>query len=163
LFGEGGVVRLQHRAFDVFADYHQFYLWDRGMTDQAPENYTDEDVRRRIKTGPHVVVIQPERNTTVPVEVEVHDADPGFDPAAWDHIAEASLHLPSGRLQIHECTGGPVAEFEVSPAWYRVRSMGGGFATIDESGLEGSDHYRAVLWPAPPDEVRVVKQWVPPA
>ena len=106
---------VQRQAFDVFADYHQFYLWDRGMTNQAPEDYTPEDVRRRLKTGPHVVVIQPERNTTVPVEVEVHDADPGFDPAAWDHIVEASLHLPTGQLQVHECTGGPVAEFAVEP------------------------------------------------
>ena len=154
-------MRLQHQAFDVFADYHQFYLWDRGMTAEAPEDYTDADVYRRIKIGPHVVVIQPERNMTVPVEVEVHDADPGFDPASWDHITEASLHLPTGRLQVHECTGGPVAEFEVEPGWYRVRSLHGGLASIDASGLEGSDHYRAVLWPAPPDDLRVLKQWTP--
>src|SRR5260370_5622182 len=155
-----GVV--QRKAFDVFADYHQFYLWDRGMTVEAPTDYTDEDVRRRIKTGPHVVVIQSERNMTVAVEVEVHDRDPGFDAAAWDHVAEASLHLPTGQLQVHECTGGPVGEFAVDPGWYRVRSLGGGFDTIDESGLEGSDHYRVVLWPAPASDLRVVKQWVPP-
>ncbi|HEY1378961.1 MAG TPA: hypothetical protein VGF55_19320 [Gemmataceae bacterium] len=153
-------MRLQQQAFDVFADYHQFYLWDREMTPEAPTDYTDEDVRRRIKTGPHVVVIHPERNMTVSVEVEIHDTDPGFEPAAWDHVAEASLHLPTGRLEVHECTGGPVAEFEVPPGWYRLRSLGGGFATIDESRMEGGDHYRAVLWPAPPSEVRVVKQWV---
>lgn len=151
---------VQRQAFDVFADYHQFYLWDRGMTAEAPIDYTDEDVRRRIKTGPHVVVILPERNMTVAVEVEVHDTDPGFDPAAWDHVAEASLHLPTGQLQVHECTGGPVAEFTVPPGWYRVRSLGGGFATV--SGLDGNDHYLVVLWPAPPGDVRVVKQWVPP-
>jgi hypothetical protein len=150
---------LQHRAFEVFADYHQFYLWDRGMTDQAPTDYSEEDVRRRIKTGPHVVVIQPERNMTVPVELEVHDADPGFEPADWDHSAEASLHLPTGFLQVHECTGGPVAEFRLEPGWYRVRSLHGGLATLDESGLEGADHYRVVLWPAPPEEVRVLLQW----
>lgn len=154
-------MRLHSKTFEVFADYHQFYLWDRGMTDRAPENYTEEDVRNRMKTGPHVVVIQPARNGTVPVAVEVHDADPGFALAEWDHIAEASLHLPTGQFQVHECTGGPVAEFEVEPGWYRVRSLGGGFATIDESGTAGGDHYRAVLWPAPPSELRVIKQWVP--
>lgn len=153
---------MHRKAFEVFADYHQFYLWDRGMTAEAPTDYTDEDVRRRIKTGPHVVVIQPERNTTVTVEVEVHDNDPGFDAAAWDHVAEASLNLPTGQLQVHECTGGPVAEFSVDPGWYRVRSLGCGFATINESGLEGSDHYRVVLWPAPASDLRVVKQWMPP-
>jgi hypothetical protein len=157
-------VRLQHKAFEVFADYHQFYLWDRGMNPEAPVDYTDEDCHRRIKTGPHVVVIQPERNLTVAVEVEIHDEDPGFVAAEWDHIAEASLHLPTGRLQIWQMhdyyLDDGVAEFEVEPGWYRVRSFHGGFASIDEMGLDGSDHYLAILWQAPPGKVRVVKQWV---
>ncbi|MDG3007222.1 hypothetical protein [Paludisphaera mucosa] len=154
-------MRLQRQAFEVFADYHQFYLWDRGMTQEAPEEYTDEDVRRRIKTGPHVVVIQPERDMTVAVEVEIHDAEPACDLDAWDHVAEASLHLRTGRLQVHECTGGPVAEFAIEPGWYRVRSHHGGFDTIEEAGTDGDDHYLAVLWPAPADDVRILKQWDP--
>jgi hypothetical protein len=157
---EESLVRLQSKAFGVFADYHQFYLWDRGMTDQAPEEYDEQDVRRRIKAEAHVVSIQPARNTTVPVEVEIHDADPGFDPSAWDHVAEASLHLPTGRLQAHECAGGSAAEFTVAPGWFRVRALYGGLGTIDKAGLTGGDRYRAVLWPAPPAEVRVVKEWV---
>ena len=153
---------IQRRSFQLFADYHQFYLWDPGLSPEAPTEYTDEDVRRRMKVGPHVVVIQPERDTTVSVEVEIHEADPGYDPSAWDHIAEASLHLPTGRLQVHECTGGPVADFAVAPGWYRVRSHGGGFATIDETVPDGDDTYRAVLWPAPPADVLVLKQWESP-
>lgn len=148
---------------EVFADYHQFYLWDREMTSTAPEDYTDEDVIRRIKVGPNVVVIQPERNMTVSVEVEIHDGEPEYRSDEWDHIAEASLHLPSGHLQVHECTGGPVADFDVTPGWYRVRSFHGGFGTIDESGLEGDDYYKLVLWPAAPSKVVVVKQWSPAA
>ena len=73
-------VRLQHKAFELFADYHQFYLWDPGMNPNAPEDYTDEDVQRRIKTGPHVFVIQPERNMTVAVDVEIHDTEPAYCP-----------------------------------------------------------------------------------
>ena len=156
-----GFVILQRQAFDLFADYRQFYLWDRDMACEAPTEYTDEDVRRRIKVGSHVVVIQPARDTTVPVAVEVHDSDPGFAPAEWDHIAEASLHLPTGRLQVHECTGGPAADFKVEPGWYRVRSFSGGLAAIDESGMTGGDHYLEVLWQVSETEVRVIKQWEP--
>jgi hypothetical protein len=155
-------MRLQTKNFEVFADYHQFYLWDRGMSPTAPEDYTDDDVARRIKAAPHVVVIQPERDMEVAVEVEIHDGEPGYDPAGWDHIAEASLHLPTGRLQVHECTGGPVADFEVEPGWYRVRSFHGGFDTIDEDGLEGEDFYKVVLWPSPAGGVVVVKQFASP-
>jgi hypothetical protein len=152
-------VRLQHKALELIADYHQFYLWDREMSPSAPEEYTDDDVQRRIKTGHHVVVIQPERNTTVDVEVEIHATEPEYDLGQWDHIAEASLHLPTGHLDVEECTGGTVAEFRVEPGWYKVRSFHGGLNTIDESGLEGNDHYCAQLWPAPADKDRVLKQW----
>jgi len=152
-------MRLHHKAFEVFADYRQFYLWDRGKNPEAPTTYTKLDVRRRIKTGPHVVVVMPMRNTTVPVEVEVHDTEPPYDPAKWDHIVEASLHLTTGQLEVHECTGGPVADFELKPGWYRVRTFHAGLGTIDETGLEGRDHYLAVLWPAPSSKVSVIKEW----
>ncbi len=95
-------MRLQAQAFQIFADYHQFYLWDRAKTPEAPTDYTEADVERRIKTGPHVVVISPERNMSVPVDIEVHDAEPPFDPSDWDHIAEAGLHVPSGKPQVPE-------------------------------------------------------------
>ena len=150
---------VQRQAFEVFADYHQFYLWDPTVADLAPLEYTAEEVRQRIKVGRNFVVFQPARNMTVPVEVEVHDADPGFDSALWDHIAEASLNLPTGHLQVDECTGGTVAQFAVTPGWYRVRCLHGGLGTLSANALEGRDHYRAVLWPAPAADVRVVKQW----
>ena len=83
----------------VFADYHQFYVWDAGAQPAAPEDYSAEDVERRVKVAPHVIVVQPVRNMEVPVELEVHASDPGFDEAQWDHIVECSLDLPSGKLQ----------------------------------------------------------------
>lgn len=128
------------------------------MNPQAPEDYSEEDVRRRIKTGQHVFVVNPERNMTVDVEVEIHDAEPTYNGDDWDHIAEASIHLPTGQLAVEECAGGIVAEFAVEPGWYRVRSFHGGFDTIDESELEGDDHYLEVLWPAPFDDLRIIKQ-----
>lgn len=97
---------------------------------------------------------------SVDVRIEIHDREPDFNPADWDHIAEASLQLPTGELEVHECTGGAVANFAIASGWYRVRSFHGGFATIDESGLEGSDYYLAVLWPAPQSETCVIKQCI---
>jgi hypothetical protein len=151
-------MRLHHKSVEVFADYHQFYLWDQGMTNQAPTDYTEEDVARRIKVGPYVVVVQPERNMNVPVEIEIHDSEPPYDPGVWDHIAEASLEIPTGLLQVHQCTGGPVADFQIEKGWYRVRSFHGGFATIAAVGTAGADFYSVTLWPAPPKDIAVLKQ-----
>lgn len=150
---------MQKQSFELFADYFQFYLWDEDVSPEAPTDYTDEDVTRRLKAAPHVVVVQPVRNMTVPVTIEIHAAEPEFDPAVWDHIVECSLALPSGRLQVHECTGGSVAQFTVAPGTYRVRAFYGGLDSLDESGLEGDDHYTVALWAAPEGELRVLKQW----
>jgi hypothetical protein len=127
------------------------------MTNQVPVNYTDEDVSRRIKVSDHVVVIQPERNFTVPVEVQIHDMEPSFVARDWDHIAEVSLHVPTGKLEVEECTGGTVAKFSVVAGWYRVRSFHAGLSSVN--GLEGNDHYLIVLWPAPEAPLAVIKQY----
>ncbi|GJE62118.1 hypothetical protein [Methylobacterium trifolii] len=150
------------KRYSIFADYHQFYLWDHGASPDAPTGYTEEDTVRRIKTGPFVVVVQPERNMDVPVDFEITDAPPDLDLDAWDHVAEASLDLPSGRLEIHECTGGSVDVLAVSAGTYRVRTYHGGLGTLSEDGLDGDDHYRIVLWPAPVADLAVLKQYVDP-
>jgi len=41
--------------FELFADYNQFYVWDVGADPNAPIDYTDEDVRNRVKVAPNVL------------------------------------------------------------------------------------------------------------
>ena len=59
---------------------------------------------------------------SVPVEIEIVDGAPALDFGAWDHVAEASLDLPSGRLEIHQCTDGSVDILAVAPGPYRVQA-----------------------------------------
>lgn len=146
-------------TYSIFADYHQFYLWDRDASPEAPTDYTDTDIERRIKAAPNVVVIQPERNMDVPVTLEVVATEPETDFDQWDHVAEASLELPSGHLEIHECTGGSIDRIDLSPGTYRVRAYFGALGELSEDGLEGQDHYRLVLWPAVFAPVGVLKQF----
>ena len=56
-------MRLHRWSGRVFADYRQFYLRDPATDPPAPTDYTDEDVRRRLKVAPELVVVQPARNT----------------------------------------------------------------------------------------------------
>ena len=149
------------RRYEIFADYHQFYLWDHDESPSPAVDYSDEDVERRIKAAPHLVVIQPERNMSVPVEVEIAGEAPEPCLDDWDHVAEASLDLPSGRLEIHECTGGSVDILAVARGPYRVRACHGGLGTLSDNGLDGADHYRVILWPAPMAPVAVLKQYPP--
>ena len=107
----------------VFADYHQFYVWDAGVGPSAPDDYSDADIRRLVKVAPNIVVVQPVRNMTVPVDVKVHASEPGLDEGPWDHIVECSLDLPTGRLQIHECTGPDRLSLRIAPGTYAIRVL----------------------------------------
>lgn len=148
----------QSVSLKVFADYNQFYIWDREASDQmAPEDWTDEDVEARAKATPHVFVLSPVRNVEVPFVLEIHDSEPQFMSAEWDHIVEASIEIPSGQLEVHECTGGSLCEFRIDPGTYRVRALYKNLDSLSDDGLEGNDSYKATLWKAGKQEFRVLK------
>lgn len=106
---------IRTESFEVFADYHQFYVQDGVVNPPAPEDWTDADVAHRAKAATNLVVVCPVRNMTVPVQVELHDVAPELQDKAADHLVERSLALPSGYLQVHECTGGAVLNWELEP------------------------------------------------
>ncbi len=147
--------------YKIFADYHQFYLMDDEVQPLIPEDVTGEDCRLRIKVAPHIMVVYPARNMEVPVTIEVHDAEPSTDLAAWDHVAECSLEVPSGRIVIAGCTDylPDCARLLVVPGTYRAQVQYGGLGSLSEDGLAGDDHYRISLWPAPYKEVQIIKQY----
>lgn len=147
------------KQYEIFADYHQFYLMDAEEYPNAPEDYTDEDVRQRIKTGKNIVVIQPERNTSVPVELEILDASPSDDFEKWSHVAEASLDLPSGKLLIEDGTGSSIDEIILLAGTYRVRAYFGNLDKLSSDGLDGDDYYKLALWSSPFEEIKVLKQY----
>lgn len=149
----------QHWQGTLFADYFQFYLWDKEIAPEVPTEWSDEDVSRHLKVDRNIVVVSPVRNMTVPVSIAVHPSEPTYDIARWDHVAECSLELPSGELEVHECTGGSVCVFSLQPGTYRVRVLFEGLGTLDDTGLEGNDAYRIELWSAPARDLEVIKQW----
>jgi len=150
---------MRHRVhLQIFADYHQFYIWDPVASEQhAPEDWSDDDVEARAKVTDHVFVLCPARNTTVPLTLEIHDGEPDFQMAEWDHIVEASIEIPSGRIEVHECTGGSHADLSVEPGTYRVRAHYKSLDSITEDQLDGKDSYMVALWAGDNTPFRVVK------
>jgi hypothetical protein len=144
---------------EVFADYHQFYLWDGGVGPQAPEDWSDNDVANRAKVAEHVFVVCPLRNMVVPVRVILQNAEPAVDLNRYDHVVHASVALPTGQLQIHECTGGEALAWKVEPGTYQVLALFSGLGTLTTDGLDGQDTYQLVLWPGSAVALKVLKQW----
>ena len=156
------VASMRKFDFHVFADYFQFYLQDEAADGNLGDSWTDEAVSRLLAIAPGTVGVGTVRNMQVPVSVEVLDAQPEPDFEAWDHIAECSIEVPSGRIVIAGCTDyfPDAARIEVYPGDYRVRVSYGSLDKLSEDGLDGEDHYRVQLWQSPAIEPRVLKQRV---
>lgn len=150
---------MSRHQLEIAVDYHQFYLWDGGTDPQAPTDYTDEDCRRRVKVADNVLVVQPIRNGDVPCELFVEASDPGWNPEPWQHVVECSLSLPTGHLQVEECTGSTVLDLELQPGTYATRILFGGLREEDYDGTEGTDFYRVQLWPEDEHPLKVVVAW----
>jgi hypothetical protein len=150
--------RPRHRCrLAIFADYHQFYVWDP-VGRQAPVDWSTQDVANRAKIEPGVVVICPVRDMTVPVEVEIWDSEPQVIFDGWQHVVEAPL-ATSSLIEIHECTGEACACFSVEPGDYTVRALYRGLDKLSEDGLEGKDFYQIQIWKAPCTGLRVIRRW----
>jgi hypothetical protein len=151
---------LQQYHFDLFADYFQFCIQDEQADSDLSNNWTQEGVDRKLALGSGTIGIGTARNMTVPVDIAISDTMPVDDDfSLWDQVNECSIHVPTGRLVI---AGGSdyfpeATRLSVTPGWHRARIYYGGLNTLSEDGLEGEDHYRVVLWPAPHTEVRILK------
>ncbi len=143
-------MNIQKFELEVFADYYQFYLQDGLVFPDAPTNWTDKDVQCRAKVADNVVAICPLRNMTVPVELNIHEVASEMYLEEADHVIRCSLAIPSGVLQVHECTGGELLRCQVPPGHYGVLVEFTGLETISEDGLDGGDAYRISVWPDRP-------------
>jgi hypothetical protein len=106
----------------------------------------------------------------VSVGVELLEARPPDDSAAFDHVVEASLHNASGRLVVMGCTDyEPDAErFAVPPGWLRLRVARSNLLNAFRADIASDDkpgtieRLRLQVWPAAQDDLAVVKSWSPP-
>jgi hypothetical protein len=154
----------EKHEFELFADYFQFYLQDEEADGDLSDAWTPQATDDLLAVADGVIGVGTVRNMDVPVILEIASSAPDDDSSAWDHIAECSIHVPTGRLVIAGCTDyfADAARIDVEPGWYRARVYYGGLDTLSDDGLDGDDRYRIALWPAAAaSEPRVVKRRSP--
>jgi hypothetical protein len=154
----------QRQESTIFADYFQFYIQDEQAPGDLSESWTPDAVERLLAIAPGCVGVGTVRNTHVPVTVEVAEAAANEDLSPWEQVNECSIDLPSGRLVIAGCTDyfPDAAQMELDRGTYRVRICYENLKSITANGLEGNDHYRLVLWPAPQEPLTILKQRTKP-
>ncbi len=148
---------------NIFADYYQIYLQDEQMEEDIHDDWGEQLTTQMVVIAPGIIGIGTVRNTTVPVRIDLLKARPDNNFTFWDHVAEASLEIPSGQLVLAGSVDylPDAKRFSVTPGTYRVRTYYGGLSTISENGLEGEDRYSIVLWPEEYAEPEILKRWSP--
>ncbi|MBC7930741.1 MAG: hypothetical protein H7Z38_09300 [Rubrivivax sp.] len=147
-------------SFTFFADYFQFYLQDENADSNLSGSWTEQAVSDLLAVAPGAISIGAARNKDVPVEVEIHNSEPGYDSSHWDHITECGIDIPSGKIVVAGCTDyfPDAARVAVSPGSYRARIYYGNLNLLSDDGLDGEDHYKVALWPSGDASVRVIKR-----
>jgi hypothetical protein len=144
----------------LFADYRQTYLQDEAAEGDLSEAWTPQANADGVAIAPGTVGIGTARTARVPVVLELFPADPGYDPADWDHIVECDLDCATGTLVIAGCTDYfPDALRVKAPRGnLRVRLLFAGLNTISADGLEGGDSYHVHLWAGAPSGLQILKR-----
>jgi hypothetical protein len=138
----------------VVADHYQFYLEDLTVPHDTASLWSEQEHDNRVAVLPGLIAVATARyGGDLPVTVVLEAAAPAdrdFD--GWDHVVECSLVVQGRRLSLTspEVFGAEAPGLDLSPGTYRARIYYAGLDTIrGGADLEGEDHYRIVLWPAP--------------
>ena len=150
---------MTEHSFTLFADYFQFYLQDEHYDDEPDLDY-DEAATTRILVEDTRLTVLTARNMDVPVTVAITDTAPPCDLSQWDHVIEASIASPSGKLAIAGCTDylPEAARIAVPPGPLRIRALFGNLDKLSDNRLDGEDHYRLEIWPAQNGPSQTLKQ-----
>jgi hypothetical protein len=128
-------------------DHGHLYVLD------AARHWSEAEVEVRMPRG---------ANFFVPLRVEGWGGRPPLDLEAWDHVAEFSLTVPSGKLALAS-GGGDEVTVGIAPGAYRARWSGrnlGAAAEWERLDETAPDSYRLQIWPGPPAAPRAeIKRW----
>jgi hypothetical protein len=144
-----------------FTEYYQFYILDKNS-----KAATDSDIFWTPQAGIDKIAVENGllgitvgKYAEIDVEVnvlETQTSERNFD--EFEHIAQASIDVPSGVLQIKDCTGfDTILELNLKPGTYAVRSYSANLSSIQSDS--GDDYYLIEIWASEKIERKVLKQF----
>ncbi len=147
-------------SYELFADYHQFYLQDEEADGDLSDSWTEQATKDLIAVAPGTIGVGTVRDMDIPVIVEIHDTEPEDELNQWSHVTGCSIEVSSGKIVIAGCTDyfPDAARIEVPPGIYQARIYYGALDSLSDDGLEGDDNYKVALWLGEQIEPKVTKR-----
>ena len=138
---------IKKHDFEIFADYHQFYLEDEASPHTTGDIWTKETHERMLAVSEKLVAVGTARYETVPVSIEFHDTEPPLELEKYSRVNECSLEIASDKLVLSGCTEylPDAARIDAEPGIYRVRVLYGNLESVVDD-WEGEDFYVLQLW-----------------
>ncbi|MFJ6075130.1 hypothetical protein ACIQFU_30630 [Streptomyces sp. NPDC093065] len=151
----------------LFADYFQIHVCDADGHGDLSESWTQQAVADHLAVAQDALGIGTTVNVNVFVTVALLSQEPSDDSPAFDHVVEAGLDVPSGRLMVLGCTdyGPDAATFDVASGWNRVRVSQSNLAQAVQADVdsdqspETTEKVRIQVWAAPESPAAVIKRW----
>lgn len=137
---------ISRHEFQIFADYHQFYLEDENSLHSSDEDiWNDKTVEQMLGVKEDLIAVRTARSLAVPVTIEIYDSEPAVELEKFSRINECSLNITSDKIIILGNDYLPdAARIDVEPSIYRVRILYGNLESVEE--WEGEDFYILQLW-----------------
>lgn len=141
------LAEFETHEFELFADFHQFYIQDESSKGSLEDAWTAAAMERMVAVADGVIGIGTVRNTTVPVLVQLGHGKPPLDHSC-DLAVEAGISIASGSLVVAGCTDylPTAARVGLAPGMYCARIVFRNLDSISADGLRGDDHYEISLW-----------------
>jgi uncharacterized damage-inducible protein DinB len=153
---------MQSHSLHFFTEYYQFYVVDKSSPYKTDSDrfWTTEANEDRMAVEENLLGISVAKYAKIDVTVNLHDTKPKDNFESYDHIVEASIALPTGVLQIKNCTDNEIQlELRLTPGIYTVRSCSAQLSTVE--GDEGNDFYVLDIYPSDTRERTVLKKFLP--
>jgi hypothetical protein len=132
--------------FNFNSEYYQFYVLDaqtKASTD-ATDFWCPEADARRLAIGEGLLGVTIATYGGARGSLLIKTQKPDAKLTA-DHIVEASIRIPSGILQIKNCTGYETQlEVKITKGTYRIRISSHHLSSVN--GDEGEDFYTLEMW-----------------
>ena len=142
-----------------YTEYHQFYVLDAETksTTDADDFWNADADNRRLAIGEGLLGVTVAKYAEIQVEVWVLDEKTVLNEKA-DHIVEASMRLPSGILQVKNCTGYETQlELPLEKDTYRIRISSFKLNTVNND--VGEDYYSIEIWKSRFAKPKIIKAW----
>jgi hypothetical protein len=133
------------KEFIADSNYHQFYVADRELEPDAPEDWTDDDVEKHHLTERHIVALSPVGDIDVRINsCGPDDPLPSF-PDPIDFEVRTQIEIPSGKVGIYGWPWELEDQYDVPPGVCEILFRGYATARADE----GADYYVVKINPKP--------------